>query len=136
MFRPIPETTLFQRISYRLIVPVHLILALVESIMLVFSLEREKLLLRWFAEGSRASAESFYALWESRSDLIVETLLLFMVSVIGIAAQNILATVRRGWKRPFVYSTNGLLAEWHLLKLLGMAIFPDVLSGDRTGHDE
>ncbi|MFO0700291.1 MAG: NAD(P)/FAD-dependent oxidoreductase [Nitrospira sp.] len=27
-----------------------------------------------------------------------------------IAAQNILATVRRGWKKPFVYSTIGLLA--------------------------
>lgn len=27
-----------------------------------------------------------------------------------IAAQNILATVRRGWKKPFVYSTLGLLA--------------------------
>ena len=27
-----------------------------------------------------------------------------------VAAQNILATVRKGWKRPFVYSTIGLLA--------------------------
>ena len=27
-----------------------------------------------------------------------------------LAAQNILATVRRGWKKPFVYSTIGLLA--------------------------
>ena len=27
-----------------------------------------------------------------------------------VAAQNILATVRQGWKRPFVYSTIGLLA--------------------------
>ena len=27
-----------------------------------------------------------------------------------VAAQNILATVRRGWKKPFVYSTIGLLA--------------------------
>ena len=27
-----------------------------------------------------------------------------------IAAQNVLATVRRGWKKPFVYSTIGLLA--------------------------
>ena len=26
--------------------------------------------------------------------------------------------------------------EWYLLKLLGMAILPDVLSGDRTGLDE
>jgi NADH dehydrogenase len=27
-----------------------------------------------------------------------------------VAAQNILATIRQGWKRPFVYSTIGLLA--------------------------
>ena len=27
-----------------------------------------------------------------------------------IAAQNVLATVRKGWKKPFVYSTIGLLA--------------------------
>jgi hypothetical protein len=26
--------------------------------------------------------------------------------------------------------------EWHLLKLLGVAIFPDFLSGNRTGFDE
>jgi len=31
---------------------------------------------------------------------------------------------------------QGVYSEWHLLKLLGMAIFPDVLSGDRTGLDE
>ncbi len=54
--------------------------------------------------------EPFYALWESRSDLIVETLLLFIVSVIGSTAQNILATVRGNRMKPFLYSTIGLLA--------------------------
>jgi len=35
-----------------------------------------------------------------------------------------------------VLTDEGLSPEWHLLKLLGMAIVPDVLSGDRTGFDE
>ena len=86
MFRPIPETTFFRRISYRLIAAVLLILALVLSVILVLSLEREKLLHRGFAENTGASTGMFYALWESRGDLIVETLLVFIVSAIGIAA--------------------------------------------------
>ena len=31
---------------------------------------------------------------------------------------------------------KGVGYEWHLLKLLGVAIFPDFLSGNRTGFDE
>jgi hypothetical protein len=31
---------------------------------------------------------------------------------------------------------KGIRPEWHLLKLLGVAIFPDFLSGNRTGFDE
>jgi len=69
-----------------LIASVLLSLALVVSVILVFSLEREKLLLRGFTEGNRAPTELFHALWQSRSDLIVETLLVFLVSAIGIAA--------------------------------------------------
>jgi len=86
MFRPIPETTLFRRIPYRLIASVLLLLALVVSVMLLVSLEREKLLLRGFTEGAKAPTELFQALWQSRNDLIVETLLGFLVSAIGIAA--------------------------------------------------
>lgn len=86
MFRPIPNTTLFRGIPYRLIASVLLSLALVVSIILVFSLEREKLLLRGFTEGNKAPTELLHALWQSRSDLIVETLLVFLVSAIGIAA--------------------------------------------------
>ncbi len=41
MFRPIPETTLFRRIPYRLIASVLLLLALVVSVLLLVSLERE-----------------------------------------------------------------------------------------------
>ena len=86
MFRPIPETTLFRRISYRLVASVLLVLALVVSVILLFSLEREKLLLRSSTEGKKAPTELFHALWQSRSDLIVETLLVFLVSAICIAA--------------------------------------------------
>lgn len=86
MFRPIPETTLFRRIPYRLIASVLLILALITSVILIFSLEREKLLLRGFTAGTRDPTELFRVLWQSRGDLIVETLLVFLVSAIGIAA--------------------------------------------------
>ena len=86
MFRPIPETTLFRRIPYRLIASVLLILALISSVILIFSLEREKLLLRGFTAGTRDPTELFRVLWQSRGDLIVETLLVFLVSAIGIAA--------------------------------------------------
>jgi len=86
MFRPIPETTVFRRIPYRLIASVLLILALVVSVILLFSLEREKLLLQGFTKGKSVPTELFPALWQSRSDLIVVTLLVFLVSAIGIAA--------------------------------------------------
>lgn len=86
MFRPIPETTVFRRIPYRLIASVLLILALVISVILLFSLEREKLLLQGFSEGKSIPTELFPALWQSRNDLIVVTLLVFLVSAIGIAA--------------------------------------------------
>src|SRR5574341_1849232 len=86
MFRPVPKATLFLRIPYRLIASVVLILALVVSVILLFSLEQEKLLLQGFAQGQKVPTELFPALWQSRSDLIVVALLLFLVSAVGIAA--------------------------------------------------
>src|SRR4249920_3991112 len=86
MFRPIPEATLFRRIPYRLIASVLLILALVVSVILLFSLEQEKLLLQGFTQDKTVPRELFPALWHSRSDLIVVTLLVFLVSAIGIAS--------------------------------------------------
>jgi PAS domain S-box-containing protein len=62
------------------------ILALVVSVILLFSLEREKLLLQGFARDTTIPTELFPALWQSRSDLIVVTLLVFLVSAIGITA--------------------------------------------------
>ncbi len=86
MFRPIPEATLFRRIPYRLIASVLLILALVVSVILLFSLEQEKLLLQGITEGKTVPTELFPALWPSRHDLTVVTLLVFLVSAVGIAA--------------------------------------------------
>ncbi len=86
MFRPVPETTLFRGIPFRLIASVLLILALAVSVILLFSLEHEKLLLRGLTEGKSVPTELFPALWQSRRDLIGVTVLLFLVSAIGIAA--------------------------------------------------
>ena len=86
MFRPIPTSTLFRGIPYRLIASVVLILAVVVSVILLFSLEQEKLLLEGFTQGKTAPTELFPALLQSRHDLIVVSALLFLVSAIGIAA--------------------------------------------------
>jgi PAS domain S-box-containing protein len=86
MFRPTPEAAFFRGIPYRLIVSVLLILALVVSVILLFSLEQQNLLLQGFAQGKTVPTELIPALWQSRSDLIVVTLLIFLVSAIGIAA--------------------------------------------------
>ncbi len=86
MFRPIPKTTLFRRIPYRLITPVVLILALVVAVILLVSLEREKLLFQGFTQKQAVPTELFQALWQSRHDLIVVTFLVVLVSAIGIAA--------------------------------------------------
>jgi PAS domain S-box-containing protein len=86
MFRPVPQATLFLRIPYHLIASVVVILALVVSVILLFSLEQEKLLLQGFAQGQTVPTELFSALWQSRRDLIVVALLVFLVSAIGIAA--------------------------------------------------
>ena len=86
MFRPTPETTVFRTIPYRLIAAVLLILALVVSVILLLSLEREKLLLKGFTKGESVPMELFPAPWQSQSDLIIVTLLIFLLSAIGIAA--------------------------------------------------
>lgn len=86
MFRPIPKATLFRRIPYRLIASVILILALVMTVILFVSLEQEKLLLQGFTQQQPVSTELFQAVWQSRQDLIVLTILVFLVSTTGIAA--------------------------------------------------
>ncbi len=86
MFRPIPESTLFRRIPYRLIASVLLIVALVVAAMLLFSLEQEKLLLQGVTQDRPVPVELFPALWQSRRDVIVVTVLIFLVGAIGLAA--------------------------------------------------
>lgn len=86
MFRPVPQTSFFRRIPYRLIAPVILALAMVAAVLLLFSLEQEKLILQGVTQGKSVPTELFPALWQSRRDLIVFTLLVFLVSAFGIAA--------------------------------------------------
>jgi PAS domain S-box-containing protein len=61
-------------------------LALVVSVILLFSMEQEKLLLQGLTPGKAVPTEFFPALWQSRHDLIIVTLLVLLVSAIGIAA--------------------------------------------------
>lgn len=86
MFRPVPKAAFLHRIPYRSIASVVLILALVVSVILLFSLEQEKLLLQGLTQGEADPTDLFPALWQSRRDLIVVTVLTFLVSAIGIAA--------------------------------------------------
>ena len=86
MFRPIPEATIFRKIPYWLLAPALLILALVAAVILLFRLEQEKLLLQGFTQGKTIPTELFPTLWQYRNDLIVMTLLVFLLSAIGVAA--------------------------------------------------
>jgi len=67
-----------------LIAAVLLILALVVSVILLFSLEQEKLLLQGVTQGKTVPTDLFPALWQSRRDLTLVALLVFLVSAIGI----------------------------------------------------
>ena len=85
MFRPISRSHPLQKDSLSAHPSVLLILALVVSVILLFSLEQEKPC-RVSPKTETVPTELFPALWQSRSDLIVVTLLVFLVSAIGIAA--------------------------------------------------
>jgi PAS domain S-box-containing protein len=86
MFRPIPEQTVFRAIPLRLIISVLLILALVVSVVLVLSLEHEKVVVQGLTSGRDVPTDLFPALWQSRRELIAITVLLFLLSGIGITA--------------------------------------------------
>lgn len=86
MFRPTQKSSLFGKFPVRLIAPILLVLAFAIAVVLLLSLEHEKLLLRGLMEDKTVSTELFTALWQSRRDLIVATVLLFLVSGLGIAA--------------------------------------------------
>ena len=86
MFRPSPKTSLFQDLPIRLISTVLLILALVVSVLLLFSLEHEKVVVQGLSEGKDLPSGFLSGLWQSRYDMLVMTLLLFLLGSIGIAA--------------------------------------------------
>lgn len=86
MFRPAPELTLFQVVPFRLIGAVLLILAVVVSLLLLVSVEHEKLLVHGLTEGQAVPTGLFQTLWQSRQDLILIAALLFLVSAVGLSA--------------------------------------------------
>ena len=86
MFRPAPESTFFRKIPFRLIASVLLILAVAVSVILLFSLNHEQFVIHGLTEGKTVPTEMFLGLWQSRRDLIAITVLLFLVSAVGIAA--------------------------------------------------
>jgi PAS domain S-box-containing protein len=90
MFRPVPTAIFWRKVPYRPIAVVILILALVVSVILLFSLEREKLLLQGLTQGGTVPTELLPALWQARRDVILVTVLVFLVSAIAIAGVIIL----------------------------------------------
>lgn len=86
MFRPSPETTVFQKIPLRLIGAVLLILATAVSVLLLFSLQHEQFVLQGLTEGKDIPTELIGGHRQSRYDLIAMTILLFLLSGIGISA--------------------------------------------------
>ena len=85
MFQPRPKTPLFQNVLIRQIVAILLIVAVVVSVLLVFSLEHQSMVVG-LTEGKAASSELNAAVGQSRRDLIAITLLLFLVGGVGITA--------------------------------------------------
>src|SRR5712691_4440074 len=86
MFRPVPEQTAFRAMPLRLIVSVLLILALVVSVILLFSIEHEQAVVQGTPSRRVVPTNVFPALWQSRQDLIAIAVLLFVVSSEGNAA--------------------------------------------------
>jgi len=86
MFRPAPESAFFRKIPFLLIASVLLILAVAVSVILLFSLEHEKFVIHGLTEGKTVPTELFPWFWQSRRELIAITVLLFLVSAVGIAA--------------------------------------------------
>jgi PAS domain S-box-containing protein len=106
MFRPAPESTFFGKIPFRLIASVLVILAVVVSVLLLFSLEHETFVIHGLTEGKTVPTELFLGLWQSRRDLIAITVLLFLVSAMGIAA--VITFLHYGSTRRTLEEVKGL----------------------------
>jgi PAS domain S-box-containing protein len=61
-------------------------LAVVVSVLLLFTLNHEAFVLHGLTESKAVPTELFLGLWQSRRDLIAATVLLFLVSAVGISA--------------------------------------------------
>jgi PAS domain S-box-containing protein len=85
MFRPRPETPFFQHVLIRQILATLLILGMVVGVLLVFSLEHQRMVVE-LTEGKTVSPELSTAIGPSRRNLIAITLLLFFVGGVSIAA--------------------------------------------------
>jgi PAS domain S-box-containing protein len=86
MFRPVPTPGRFRWMPLRLMAFVVLVLALVVSVVLLFNLEQERLLLQDFSKGRPVPTELFAALWQSRRDLMLVMLIIFLMSAVGVGA--------------------------------------------------
>ena len=126
MFRPSPKTSLFQDLPVRLISTVLLILALVVSVLLLFSLEHEKVVVQGLSEGKDLPSGFLSGLWQSRYDMLVMTLLLFLLGSIGIAA--VITFQHYGSTRRTLEAVKGLARN--ILE----SIPTGVITVNRSGH--
>lgn len=86
MFRPDPEQTVFGHFPIRMIVSMILILAVVLTIVLFLEFEHARLLLESLSRGGSPPGGQNPALLHSRAYLVKMTLIIFLVSGIGITA--------------------------------------------------
>jgi PAS domain S-box-containing protein len=85
MFRPSPEQTLFGQIPVRLILSIILIFAVALTLILILGIEREKNVVEGLVKVQELSQQELLTFLQSRKDLIFVTIILFLVSGIGIS---------------------------------------------------
>ncbi|HMU54536.1 MAG TPA: ATP-binding protein [Nitrospira sp.] len=86
MFRPVPVTARFRGVPLWLMAAVFLALALVLSFLLLLGLQQDRQLLQDFSKDGSVPAERFAALWQSRRDLVLVALLVFVAAAGTIGA--------------------------------------------------
>jgi PAS domain S-box-containing protein len=106
MFRPVPETSLFRTIPFRLIAPVLVIVALALVVILFFSLEHQRLMVLGLTQDKAPSSGPFSSVWQSRRDLIAVTALLFLMS--GICSVAVIAFLHYSTTRRTLEEVKGL----------------------------
>jgi PAS domain S-box-containing protein len=86
MFRPIPESTVFRSVPFRVIASVLLILALALSLILLVGIQLEPFLAPGFTDGKAVPLKRVQSLWQSRTSLIGIAALLFLISAVGLTS--------------------------------------------------